>query len=225
MEARFYAWFLEQLLDALRQLETPAVAEEAVVQAGQAADTVLAGGERIPRTSNATRRPLETTLKMQVDGRRWQLGDDPRSDLVTFAVEDDEPPVVTRPGLPWMPPQPVMLPLAKPTSVYAPAVGNLPAHAFLPAEDGFFDAGFPREDGSGFCPPLPVGVLAVEPTGVFATLSAVACERDYKPRPQHLGTDARFNMRLPIMTGIDPDGVYYRAVRAPMKTFEYMDLL
>lgn len=220
MEARFYAWFLEELLRALEEEAAAVPASADSVRAGQATETVLQDGRRIPRTSNATRRPQETALSVQHAERAWQLGDDPRSDLVTFAVEDDETFVPPR-ALPWMPPQPVMLPLAPVMSVNAPPFAMLPAHAFYPAADGMFDAGFNRESGVGFCPPLEEGSLPVEPTGVFVTFNAVACERDTKTRPEHLGTSERFNMRLPLMAGIENGRRYLRIVRAPMKTFEY----
>lgn len=220
MEARFYAWFLNQLLELLEgQVDgVDAAAEE--VRSGQADVTVTRSGERLPRTSNATRRPGETSLFIHAAGRHWQLGDDPRSDLVIFPVDDEEP-VIPPSLLPWMPPQPVMLPLAPASSVNAPAFAGQAAHAFHPSADGLFDAGFDREAGTGFCPPLPPGLPAIEPTGVFVTVKVPACEADTKTRPEHLSTNSRFNLRLPVMAGVENGRTYKRVVRAPMKTFEY----
>lgn len=222
MELVFYRWFLARLLEALagRGAETVHAADAVTITPTAHAHDAPAGVTVTPRQALLSGRPGTPTNVTRVSGEWRTLGDGTR---LTPPLMAGPPVMVSLPtGNAWLPPWPVMPPQAGPTS----AAWNGPehaAHAFHPANDGLFDAAYTREDGSGFCMELPSNVTPVEVSGVFATPHKRRCSADNKARPEHLGTDARFNMRLPVMAGVDGTGRYLRVVKMPLKTHEYLE--
>jgi hypothetical protein len=114
-----------------------------------------------------------------------------------------------------------MLPQAKGTSV----AWDGPDHAAVAhsiAEDNLFEhTGYEREDGEEFCGSM-MG-LPVEISGLFADPKLRRCGADWRTFPEHFALRERYNLRLPVMSGVDNDGPYLRVIGMPLKTFEYRE--
>lgn len=213
LEIAFYRWFLARLLEALDRdaITVHATTVVTTIPAGHvhsAGEVIVTPGQSILNARPS--QPGEVAL-----GRT--LGDGARLTPPLFTNASTVP---MRLGEPWLPAWPVMPPQAEGTSVAWDGPSHA-AHAFYQAEDGLWDMAYTREDGSGFCPPLPTDATPVELTGVFARPTFRRCLADNKARPEHLGTDERFNVRLPVMAGVDANGRYIRDVKITLKTHEY----
>lgn len=225
MNASFYQWFLRELIEALLAMDLQPEVGDAVVLSPSGTRQALTTGSGVVSTrgqSTSSPRPRQNVVIAPVGPRTVLLGDGKRFTPPLMPLSPPGAyPTITPPEIDgWVPPPPPMPPLAPASSVAGDGAQHA-AHAYTLANDGLWDAGFPRETGAGWCPPLPPGSTPVEPTGVFSNPTQRRCLADNKARPEHLGTGDRFNLRLPVMQGIDSTGPYLRVVRLNMKTFEY----
>lgn len=226
MDAIFYQWFLRELLEALRGMELgEATSDATVVTPGPARQTLTTPeGLATPRgQSLLTPRPRQGAVIARVGGSARLLGDGTRYQPPMLPVTPQGALLVV-PRVAWLAPWPVMPPQAAPTSVWWDGPPHA-AHAWSPQPDGLFDNHYPRASSVGLCPPLESGWTMVEVSGVFPAPGLRRCQADTKARPEHLATNpARYNLRLPVMAGVDATGAYLRVIRMPMKTHEYRPL-
>lgn len=221
-ELLFYRWFLARLIAALSGDAGPQPRGTTVISTTAAGHQHLdAGAVVLTRgQSQLNARPRQPGAVVTVDGRTYTLGDGKRLTPPLLAAGQSTVPPIT--GVPWLPPPPVMPPQAAATSV----AWDGPEHAavaFHGASDGLYGHHYPRVDAeveTGF----PRMGTPVEVTGVFATPSIRRCGADWRTHPEDLAFDGyRYNMRLPVMAGVDGKGKYVRVVKMPLKTFEYRE--
>lgn len=212
MDLAFYQWFLTRLIESLEGIEVERVTATTALSI---TPTAHVHDEALTvRQSNLATRPNQPGV---ISGTR-SLGDGTRVTPPLLPSRGGVVPVMPPGG--WLPPWPVMPPQTAPTSITWDGPQHA-AHSFYAAEDGLWDAGYEREDGSGWCPPLPTDATPVEISGVLPRPGLRRCLADNKARPEHLAAGDRYNMRLPVMAGVDSNGRYLRVVKLPMKTHEY----
>lgn len=220
MDALFYRWFLAELLAALEGMEAgDSTSDATVIAPSPNAQTLSASaGVVTPRgQSILTPRPRQHAVTATVDGRTVLLGDGKRfaPPLMPPALQG----AVSVGSPPWLPPWPVMPPQTKGTSVAWDGPDHA-AHVHYAQEDGLFGhPGYDRASSDEYCAE-PMGTV-VEVSGVFSTPAIRRCDADWRTHPEHLATTARYNLRLPVMAGVDATGRYLRVAKLPLQTFEY----
>lgn len=223
MDLAFYQWFLRELIEALRPHAEPPSRATTVITSTAVGHLHRENGDILgtPGQSILNTRPDQPGVIVTVGGRTYTLGDGKRvaPPLLRTTESALPPPRAVK----WLPPLPVMPPQVAASSVAWDGPPHA-AHAYYAADDGMWDLGWPRETGTEYDPPLLAGTTPVEVTGVFPRLGLRRCLADIGLRPEHAATDDRYNLRLPVMAGVDAGGRYLRIVSMPMKAFEYREV-
>lgn len=220
-----YEWILKHLITILENEERNSAQTDSttIINAAPGHHVHSVDGETVitRRQSNLQARPRTQGTVLNVDGEDWTLGDGARF-RPPLLLQANPGAIVTRRLPPWLPPWPVMLPQTKGTSVAWDGPDHA-AHVHFMADDGLFDhPGYVRDDGAFFCGAV-MGV-PVEISGVFVDPKLRRCNADWRTFPEHFSLNERYNLRLPVMAGVDNDGPYLRVIGMPLKTFEYRDL-